>query len=155
MRGEPSEEVERVYREHRDRIWRSLLLYTGDRDIAADAVAEAFAQALRRGAAIRSVLPWVWRASFLIAAGELKERGRFVEERDVATYEAPAEVAEVAEALGVLSDRQRAATILVYYAGCSLAETARMLDSNVPAVGMLLVRARRRLRGALEENRDG
>jgi RNA polymerase sigma-70 factor, ECF subfamily len=154
MRGERSEEVERVYREHRDRIWRSLLLYTGDRELAGDAVAEAFAQALRRGPAIRSVLPWVWRTSFHIAAAELKERSRFVEERDVATYEMPTEVTEVAEALGALSDRQRVATILVYYAGCSLAETARMLDSNVPAVGMLLVRARRRLRRVLEDPPD-
>ena len=36
--------------------------------------AEAFAQALRRGTAIRDPRSWVWRAAYRIAAGE-KQRG--------------------------------------------------------------------------------
>lgn len=45
--------IEAVYRQHRHRLWRSLLAYTGDMDITEDAIAEAFAQALRRGPSLR------------------------------------------------------------------------------------------------------
>jgi DNA-directed RNA polymerase specialized sigma24 family protein len=52
---DPDLSVEAVYREHGAHLWRSLLLYTGDRDVASDAVAEAFAQAIRRGDEVRKV----------------------------------------------------------------------------------------------------
>jgi DNA-directed RNA polymerase specialized sigma24 family protein len=32
-----------TYREHGARLWRSVLLYSGDPEVASDAVAEAFA----------------------------------------------------------------------------------------------------------------
>jgi DNA-directed RNA polymerase specialized sigma24 family protein len=54
------------------RLWRAVYAYSGRRDIADDAVAEAFAQVLRRGDEVRDVTAWVWRAAFRIAAGELK-----------------------------------------------------------------------------------
>ena len=41
--------VEAVYRSVHPRLWRSLLAYTGDAELASDAEAEAFAQVLRRG----------------------------------------------------------------------------------------------------------
>ena len=44
--------------------------------MADDAVAEAFAQALRRRSEIREPGRWVWRAAFRIARGELKRRSR-------------------------------------------------------------------------------
>jgi hypothetical protein len=50
--------------------------YTGDREVASDAMAEAFAQALARGDELRSAERWVWHAAFRIAAGELTTRGR-------------------------------------------------------------------------------
>lgn len=68
--------IEHVYREHGQAVWRSVFAYAGDREVADDAVAEAFAQALRRGAAIDAPLPWIWRTAFRLAAGALKERGR-------------------------------------------------------------------------------
>jgi RNA polymerase sigma-70 factor (ECF subfamily) len=69
-----SDEIERLYRERGDRIWRALLAFAGDPEVASDAVAEAFAQVLRRGDEVRDPERWVWRAAFRIAAGELKER---------------------------------------------------------------------------------
>jgi hypothetical protein len=48
-------EVESVYRQDGDRLWRALYAFAGNEDVASDAVAEAFAQALRRGSAIRDV----------------------------------------------------------------------------------------------------
>src|SRR5512132_2555280 len=67
-------DLERLYREEGDRLWRAVLLYSGDGEVASDAVAEAFAQALRRGDAIHSQRAWVWRAVFRIAAGEMTRR---------------------------------------------------------------------------------
>src|SRR5437016_903783 len=63
-----------LYRCHRERLWRALVAFTADREVASDATAEAFAQLLRRGAAVRDPASWVWRAAFRIAAGELKAR---------------------------------------------------------------------------------
>jgi len=68
--------VETAYRQHSAKMWRALLAYSGDPDVASDAVAKAFAQALRRDGEIRDVERWVWRAAFRIAAGELKSRRR-------------------------------------------------------------------------------
>jgi DNA-directed RNA polymerase specialized sigma24 family protein len=74
--------VEECYRAEHARLWRSLLLFTGDADLASDAVSEAFTQALHRGTAIRDLRRWVWRAAFAIARGELAARGRHVPELD-------------------------------------------------------------------------
>ncbi|TMK86784.1 MAG: hypothetical protein E6G44_01900, partial [Actinobacteria bacterium] len=54
----PHGELECLYRDERDRMWRAVFAFAGDREVASDAVAEAFAQALRRGAAIRSPERW-------------------------------------------------------------------------------------------------
>jgi RNA polymerase sigma-70 factor (ECF subfamily) len=146
--------LERVYREHGARLWRAVLMYSGDREVASDAVAEAFAQALHRGSAIREPERWVWRAAFRIAGGELKRRRESrPAERDT-PYEIPEWPAVLGEALGRLSPKQRAAVILHHYAGYSLREVAVIIGSTASAVGVHLHRARRRLRQLLEEDHD-
>jgi len=67
-------DVEAVYRQDGDRLWRALYAFAGDENVASDAVAEAFAQALRRGSAIRDVRAWVWRSAFQLAKGDLKRQ---------------------------------------------------------------------------------
>jgi len=62
-----AEQLEAVFREDGDRLWRALVTFSGDPDLASDAVAEAFAQALRRGDALRDPQAWVWRVSFRLA----------------------------------------------------------------------------------------
>jgi hypothetical protein len=59
--------IEAVYRAHGDRIWRAVLAYAQDPEVASDAVAEAFAQPIVRGDALRSPVAWVWRSAFRIA----------------------------------------------------------------------------------------
>jgi RNA polymerase sigma factor (sigma-70 family) len=146
-------ELEVVYREHASRLWRAVLLYSADREIASDAVAEAFAQALRRGAAIRDPSRWVWRAAFSAATDELRARRRSkpILER---WYEMPEPVADLADALRKLSHHQRASVILHDYAGYSRREIAAILGSSPSAVGVHLFRARRRLRDMLEVHDD-
>lgn len=45
--------IEQAYREDSARLWRSLLGYTGSADVASDALAEAYAQALSRDGDLR------------------------------------------------------------------------------------------------------
>ena len=68
--------VETLYREDGTRLWRAVRAYAADTTVADDAVAEAFAQLLRRGEEVREPQKWVWRAAFKIAAGELHRRRR-------------------------------------------------------------------------------
>lgn len=146
-------EVERVYREQHDRLWRAILLFCGDAEITSDAVAEAFAQALHRGEAIRSLERWIWRAAFRIAAGELKERANRPLSEEEGSYEQHASV-DIARALQRLSPTQRAAIVLYYYADRSAPEVARILGSTTPAIGVHLHRARAKLRVLLQEREE-
>ena len=147
------DDVDRLYRDQAPRMWRALTAYTGSRDVAQDAVAEAFAQAIARGEGIRSPERWVWRSAYRIAAGELKRRGSLTElfaDRPVAVDE-PAW--EVRAALAALSPMQRSAVVLHYYAGYPASEIARITSSTPAAVWVHLSRGRRRLAQILEGRR--
>jgi RNA polymerase sigma-70 factor (ECF subfamily) len=146
--------LERVYREHGERLWRAVYLFSGDRELASDAVAEAFAQALRRGDEIRAPERWVWRTAFLVARGMLKERGHMVAAVAERGYTMDASMLELLDALRALSPAQRAAVVLHYYADRPVREVATLLGSTPAAVGVHLHRARRRLRALLEDRDD-
>ena len=79
--AEATTDLEAVYREDGARLWRALYAYSNDAELASDAAAEAFAQALGRGSAIRDVRSWVWRAAFRLAAGDLKNRSKYARYR--------------------------------------------------------------------------
>ena len=145
------EELEHIYRTHGHRLWRAMLAFTGDREVASDTVAEAFAQALRRGPAIREPLPWLWRACFRIASGELARRRKPLPDPPLAPLEAPDGALQLLEALEKLSHHQRAALLLHHYAGYPVRDVARMIGSTGPSVRVHLSRARKRLREQLEE----
>lgn len=141
--------LESVYRDEGARLWRAVYLYAADREVASDAVAEAFAQALRRGNDLHSPERWVWRTAFRIAAGELKRRGKEAGWWTDAGYEIPDETAELLVALPRLSPKQRAAIVLHYHFGYSLREVAEIIGSTPSAVGVHLHRGRKRLRELL------
>jgi RNA polymerase sigma-70 factor (ECF subfamily) len=144
-------DLEAVYRAHAPRLWRSLLAWTGDAAIADDAVAEAFAQALRRGEALREPERWVWRAAYRIAAGALKERGRHSRAIPETSYRLDEAPASLAEALASLPPGQRATVVLHYYADLRVRDVAEVLGISSAAVKVSLLRARRRLRTFLED----
>jgi RNA polymerase sigma-70 factor (ECF subfamily) len=141
--------IEAIYRQEADRLWRALFAFCADADIASDAVAESFAQAIRRGDAIRDPRAWVWRSGFKIAAGELKRRSRSVHAIPDGSYQDPEADAELLAALSKLSDAQRAAVILHYYADAPVREISRRTGSSQLAVRANLSRGRRRLRQLL------
>lgn len=149
MNGD-AEGVERLYREEGPRLWRAVLAWSGDPQVANDAVAEAFMQLLRRGEAVRDPQPWVWKAAFRIAAGDLKDRRRSgagpPPEESIQMSDSGV---DLVRALGQLSPKQRSAILLRYYAGYPTKEVARMIGSSQPSVRMHLSAARRRLRELL------
>lgn len=149
---EHGERLERLYREQGDRMWRVVLAFAGDPEVASDAVAEAFAQALRRGDAIRDAERWVWRTVFRIAAGELKARARTAPLVTEGVYEMEEPARELVAALRRLSERQRVAVVLHHAAGYPIREVASILGSTPAAVKVHLFRGRRRLREILREN---
>ncbi len=147
-------DLELVYREHGRRLWWAVLAFSGDREIASDAVAEAFAQALRASEGVREPAKWVWRVAFRLAAAELKARRAHLEGPVEASYEIDHRAAEVLAALARLSTRQRTAIALHYYGGYSAREIAAMTGSAAATVAVHLHRGRRRLREILEEPDD-
>lgn len=150
------ERVERVYRHEGPRMVRALFAYARSKEVAEDAVSEAFAQAIRRGDAIDDVAAWAWRAAFRIADRELRDRrrrppGESTAERSDDMTEA---AIDVFDALGRLSPKQRAAVLLHHYADLPVREVARLIGSTSAAVRVHLSAGRKRLRELLRDGDD-
>jgi RNA polymerase sigma-70 factor (ECF subfamily) len=148
------EQVEAVYRQDGDRLWRALLAFGGDPEVASDAVAEAFAQALRRHGAIRDPQAWVWKAGFRIAAGELKRRSSTTPLIPEGIYVDTQVDMELFDALAQLPTKQRAAVVLFYYADASVREIARRTGMSPLSVRANLSRGRKRLKELLGDRHD-
>jgi RNA polymerase sigma-70 factor (ECF subfamily) len=145
---------EAVYRAEAPKLWRSLVLQTGSPEVAADAVAEAFAQGIARGDALRKPGAWVWRTAFVIAraeAGRLRVEHHEAQDRAAVGLES---VMELLDDLRTLSPMQRSAIVLHYFAGYSLADTAAIVGSTRSAIGVHLFRARKKLRDGWENDHE-
>lgn len=151
---EREEQLERLYRERGAAMWRAVLAFAGDPEVASDAVAEGFAQALHRGTEIRDPERWLWRVVFLLAAGMLRERRRSAPLASEGSYEMEEPARELVAALMRLSPKQRAAVVLHHAEGYPVKEIAEILGSTPGAVKVHLLRGRRRLRELLEDD-DG
>ncbi|HEX5014994.1 MAG TPA: sigma factor-like helix-turn-helix DNA-binding protein [Candidatus Limnocylindrales bacterium] len=145
--------VEAIYRADADRLWRAVYAFAADADIASDAVAEAYAQVLRRGAAVRDPQAWTWRAAFRIASGALKA-GRAASSTPISSSDYSDRYADpdLLDALRRLPEGQRAAVVLFYYADLPVSQIAQRLDSNALAVRANLSRGRRGLRQLLGDD---
>jgi RNA polymerase sigma-70 factor (ECF subfamily) len=133
-------------------MWRALFGYTGDRDIAGDALAEAFARALQDQAAIRDLHAWLWRVSFRLASADLKRRAQVRQAHESSSYEMPEPLPELMNALKHLSPNQRLALVLHDYADRPTEEVARAIGCARATVHVHLSKGRRRLRTLLEED---
>lgn len=146
--------IERIYRDQGPRLWRSLTAFTGDPEIASDAVAEAFSQALRRGAELRDPLAWIWRASYRIASGELKRRGSLRSDLPEIADPLETRAIEIIDLLRELPTNQRAALILRYYADLTVADAAALMGVSESTVRVHTHRGRKRLMKLLEDDDD-
>ncbi len=149
-----TDEVESVYRQEGDRLWRALYAFAGNRDVASDAVAEAFAQALGRGTAIRDVRSWVWRSAFRLAAGDLKRQSALSHGSmpEGAFYDRHVD-GELLAALQELTPQQRIVVTLYYYVDCPVRDIARRTGMNQLAVRAHLSRGRKRMSVLLGDDR--
>jgi RNA polymerase sigma-70 factor (ECF subfamily) len=147
-------EVESVYRQDGDRLWRALYAYAGNTEVASDAVAEAFAQALRRGSAIRDVRAWVWRSAFRLAAGDLKRQSSLsLGPIPEGAFQDSHADGQLLAALQNLTPQQRAVIVLHYYADCPVSDISRRTGMNQLAVRAHLSRGRKHLRVLLGDDR--
>jgi RNA polymerase sigma-70 factor (ECF subfamily) len=145
------ERLASVYAEQSTRLWRALVGYTGDPEIASDAVAEVFAQALARGDAIESLEAWIWRSAFRIAAGQLKDARASSGQEAEPVYDLPESLDDVIAALRTISPNQRLAVLMHDYADRPVSEVAAVLGASRATVYVHLSEGRRRLRKALED----
>lgn len=151
--AEATTDVEAIYREDSARLWRALYAYSNDAELASDAAAEAFAQAVGRGAAIRDVRSWVWRAAFRLAAGDLKDRSKhaYGPIPEGLTYDFHLDD-ELVAALQGLTSQQRLVIVLHYYVDCPVGEISLRTGMNPLAVRSHLSRGRQRMRILLGDN---
>ena len=143
--------VEAVYRAVHPRLWRSLLAYTGDADLASDAEAEAFAQVIRRGDAVEDVAAWVWRSAFRIASGLLASRSSSLGNVD-GPVSATHSMAEFLSLLSGLSAQQRACVALRYVGEYTAPEIGDLLGTSAGTVRVQLNRAHAVLRESITES---
>jgi RNA polymerase sigma-70 factor (ECF subfamily) len=146
-------ELELIYRASGDRLWWALLAYTGDGEVASDALAEAFALALSSQTALRDPAAWIWRVAFRVATAELRRARSQIHEIE-SEWEIDERAADVILALRGLSRNQRAVVVLHYLDDRSVKETADLLDMHPTTASVHLHRARRRLRMILGEGDD-
>lgn len=147
-----------VFDAHYERLVRALTFVAGDREIAADAVQDAFVKAhLQWNRISRYDDPsgWVRRVAINRMHDE-RRRGRRkwrALQRLGSTPEVPNEMPEIDEfgrLLAALPRQQRLATALYYVDNLSVAEIADTLDISNGTVKSHLHDARRRLRPILE-----
>ena len=143
--------VEAAYRAVHTRLWRALLTFTGDAELASDAEAEAFAQALRRGDAVEDVEAWVWRSAFRIASGLLASRSKDLAAVDRWMSPTPS-MTEFLDLLAGLSRQQRACVALRYVGEYTSVEIGELLGTSAGTVRVQLNRAHSVLRDLLREN---
>jgi RNA polymerase sigma-70 factor (ECF subfamily) len=151
---EARERITEVYRDQRQTMWRALFSFSGDRDIASDAQAEAFARALREGAGIRDPSAWTWRVAFRLASAELKRRGSATDAIVERSYDLPQPVPELMAALASLSPNQRLAVVLHDYADRPTSEIADTIGCSRATVHVHLSQGRKRLRALLGDDDD-
>jgi RNA polymerase sigma-70 factor (ECF subfamily) len=148
---EVGHDLARVYRDSAPQLWRAIYGFSGGRrDIAEDAVAEAFARAIEHRERIRDPVPWIYRTAFRIASRELKRERRPVPAPpDPAPGIDPGEVQDVIRALATLSPNQRAAVLLSDLEGLPAREVGALLGVSAATVRVHRFRGRHRLRELL------
>jgi RNA polymerase sigma-70 factor (ECF subfamily) len=143
-----------IWRDNGPTLWRAVRAYSGGRrDVADDAVAEAFARAIERDGQIRDPVPYLYKIAFRIAAAELR-RNRDEPVRGDGPAEDDPPLVDLGPALRRLSPSQRAAVYLHYVADLPVREVAALMGTSAVAVRVHLTRGRRRLAELLGEGED-
>jgi len=147
--------IEELFRREGPRLWHTVLAFSGGRrDVADDAVAEAFARAIEQQGRVRRMEPWLYRVALNVAKRELKRRGREAPLDGVDLAGPDAEHPEPVRALRQLSPGQRTALYLHYQEDLPVKEVARLMATTPAVVKVHLSRGRKRLRELLGGDDD-
>jgi RNA polymerase sigma-70 factor (ECF subfamily) len=144
-------EIELVYRDGFSRFVRVARAIVGDRETAAEAVQEGFADALRRAEQWSGRGPleaWVWRCVLNRAR---KARPRTLPPMDEPSRHDGGPDPELRAQLAALPERQRLVVFLRYFADLTYPEIAAAVGIEVGTVAATLHAAHAALRAQLEE----
>lgn len=145
-----------LFRESGATLVRAIYAYTGGRrDIAEEAVAEAFARAIEHDRTIRDPLAWIYRTAFRIAAEESKRERREPPNAAADGAGGSEGLRNLVAALRKLSPNQRAAIVLHYEADLPVQEVARRMRMTAATVKVHLHRGRKKLRALLGDEEVG
>lgn len=148
MTAERARDYAALYREVGPQLWRAILVYSGGRrEVADDAVGEAFARAIESDRVIRRPFPWLYRTAFRIAAAELRREDAPLPVTEAQFDDSATD--DLMRALRQLSPSQRAAVFLHYQADLPVREVAHLTGMSSAAVKVHLHRGRNRLRQIL------
>jgi RNA polymerase sigma-70 factor, ECF subfamily len=139
--------LEALYRDEGHRLWRLLMGVTGGRrEIAEDAVAEAFGRAIQRPNHIRDPKAWIYRTALRVAWAELRTEARSREPQFEYPWERDLDgLQDLLQALGALTAHQRTAVILRYEQELPVAEVARLMGIASATVRVHAYRGRVKL----------
>ena len=147
--GTEAHDFDALFREAGSGVFRTLYAYTGGRrEVAEEAMAEAFARALARQASIRDPIAWIYRTAFRLANEELRSERRLGPVPDD-LESAPPDLIDLIGALRSLSPNQRAAIVMRHVLDLDVHEVARRMGTATPTVRVHLHRARKRLKELL------
>ena len=151
VEAEPRRGYEELFRESGATLIRAVYAYTGGRrEIAEEAVAEAFARAIAYDGTIRNRLAWIYRTAFRIAAEESKrERRTPPPELPGPAPDGSEGLRNLVEALRALPANQRAAIVLHYEADLPVGQIAELMGMTAATVKVHLHRGRKKLRALL------
>jgi RNA polymerase sigma factor (sigma-70 family) len=151
--------IESIYRAYLPEFRRVATAITGDRELACDAVQDAFARALRRRADFRgegSLCGWIWRIVINTTLSQTRSR-RATNPLAVEPPSTPdnghaeAAIERVRSAVALLPEGQRLIVFLHYYADLDYGAIAEAIGVSTGTVGATLHTARASVRRRLEE----
>lgn len=151
-----SRDFERWYGNAHARLFASLLVISGDRDLAADATDEALSRALQhwdRVGVMDSPEGWTYRVGVNVVRRTARRRSlerRLLRRVDAPRF-APAPSGEVWDLVRALPDRQRTALVLRYVADLAERDIASAMGVTRGTVASTLSDARRALAALLAE----
>lgn len=148
-----------LFRAHYPEIVRYLAARLGSREAAADVAGDVFVEAFKRAPLLRwrgkPMLAWLYRVASNMAADHVKKAARELAVADVPERAAPAddtfgERDAVARAFRTLPSDYQLVVHLRLVEGYPFDDVARTMGRTVGACQMLMLRAGRALREALE-----
>jgi RNA polymerase sigma-70 factor (ECF subfamily) len=162
--------LEKLYRQHFNKTFRTAYLVTRDYQLAEDATQEAFLRAFSNLAALREIEKfgsWVSVIAANYSIDLLRKKKKIVFTDNISLHasnspgDSPQEsweknetAQEIREALFLLAPEEREILVLKYFNELSIKEIAAATDAPAGTVKSRLFRARKKIRALLQPSED-